>query len=75
MGTPSGSLPIQYSRLPLRKKRMSNNDWQSVVEKVERHLEGWQTKGCPGGAIGAGTVNPFGDTSVPPLNIQSASRS
>ena len=44
LGTPSGSLLMRYLGLPLRQKKMSNNDWQSVVEKVERCLEGWQTK-------------------------------
>ena len=62
---------------------MSTIDWQLVVEKVERHLEGWQTKamstggggGGGRGAIDAGMVNPIHDTSVLPLNVQSASRS
>ena len=44
LGTPIGSLPIRYLGLPLTWRRMANIDEQPVVEKVERCLEGWQTK-------------------------------
>ena len=68
MGCPS--LSIQK-----KKKKMSTNFWQLVVKRVDRRLEGWQTKVMSRGAIGVGTVNPFGDTSILPLTIRTTSRS
>ena len=40
LGTLIGSLPMG---LPLTRRRRADMDWQPVV-KVERYLEGWQTK-------------------------------
>ena len=44
LGTPIGSLPLRYLGLPLAGERLKTNDWQPVIEKVERRLEGWQTR-------------------------------
>ena len=44
LGTPVGALPIRYLGLPLAGGRLSKADWQPVIEKVERRLEGWQAR-------------------------------
>ncbi|XP_078429384.1 uncharacterized protein LOC144701450 [Wolffia australiana] len=42
--TPVGSLPMRYLRLPLSVDSLQQADWQLVVEKVERRLEGWKQR-------------------------------
>ena len=42
LGMLIGSLPMQYLGLPMKKNKMSRQDWQLVIEKVERRMEGWQ---------------------------------
>ena len=42
--TPIGSLPMRILGLPLKKGKMTRSDWDLVIEKVERRLEGWQAK-------------------------------
>ena len=44
LGTPIKSLPIWYMGSSLTWKRMAITDWQPMVEEVEIHLNGWQTK-------------------------------
>ena len=41
-GTSIGSLPMRYLGLPLKKGKMSRIDWNPVIEKVKRKLQGWQ---------------------------------
>ena len=45
LGTPIGNLTMQYLWLPLTKGCIRNRDWQAVIDKVERQLEGWQSRG------------------------------
>ena len=35
---------MRYLGLPMKKGKKSRIDWQPVIEKVERRLEGWQAK-------------------------------
>ena len=42
--TSIGSLPMRYLSLPVKKGRTSRTDWDPIIEKVERRLEGWQAK-------------------------------
>ena len=44
LGTPIGTLPMRYLGLPLTRGRMLRTDWNPVIEKVERRLEGRQAK-------------------------------
>ena len=44
LGTPIRSLPMRYLGLSLTWTKMTKTNWQPVVEKLERRLEGWQTK-------------------------------
>ena len=46
LATPRESLPIRYLGLPLSAGRVLVRDWQPMIEKVERRLEGW--KSCMG---------------------------
>ena len=58
---------------------MSTIEWQSIVEKVERCLEGWLTKVMlhprGWGATGVVAISPFSDLFVPPLSAQGANSS
>ena len=42
--TPIETLPIRYLGLPLTDRRLKTQDWQLVVEKVEKRLGGWRRK-------------------------------
>ena len=44
LGTPMGTLPIQYLGLPLSTGQLRSAYWESVVGKVEQRLEGWKAK-------------------------------
>ena len=44
LGTLIRSLPMRYLGQPLKKCRTSRTNWNLVIEKVERRLEGWQAK-------------------------------
>lgn len=37
-------LPIMYLGVPLHWKKLQLNDWNKLVEKVEKHLQGWKSK-------------------------------
>ena len=42
LATPIETLPIRYLGLPLTDRRLRTQDWQPVVEKVEKRLRGWR---------------------------------
>ena len=42
LATPIETLPIRYLGLPLTDRRLKTQDWQPVVEKVEKRLGGWR---------------------------------
>ena len=42
LATPRESLPTKYLGIPLSAGQVSIQDWQPVIEKVERRLEGWK---------------------------------
>ena len=44
LGTPVGVLPMRYLGLPLAAGQLQVEDWQPVVGKVEKQLEGWKAK-------------------------------
>ena len=44
LGTPVGALPMRYLGLPLSAGQLRVADWQPVVGKVEKRLEGWEAK-------------------------------
>ena len=44
LGTSIGSLPLRYLGLPLKKGKTTRTDWDPIIEKVERRLEGWLAK-------------------------------
>ena len=66
LGTPIRHLSMWYLDLPLLWGRTLSTDWQPVVEKVEKQLEGLQTKMMSRGGL-------VGDPNVPPFNFQVAS--
>ena len=44
LGTPIGAFPMRYLGLQLSGAWLSIMDWQLVIKKVERRLEGWQAR-------------------------------
>ena len=42
LATPIETLPIQYLGLPLTDRRLRTQDWQPVLEKVEKRLGVWR---------------------------------
>ncbi len=44
LGCKLGSLPIRYLGLPLTIGQLRKEDWWTVVEKIEKRIEGWQAK-------------------------------
>ena len=44
LATPIGTLPIRYLGLPLSDCRLRIQDWQPMVEKVEKLLGGWRAR-------------------------------
>ena len=60
LDTPMGSSQLWYLGLPLKLSRMPIAEWQPIVEKGERHFEGWQTKVMLRGAAGSVMISPIG---------------
>ncbi len=44
LGCKRGYLPTRYLGLPLSTKRLRREDWWTVIEKIAKRIEGWQTK-------------------------------
>jgi len=44
LGTPIRSLRMRYPGLPLTRGRLFKADWQSVIEEMEKRVDGWQNR-------------------------------
>ena len=44
LGTPIDTSPMRYLGLLVTKGRMMRTDWNLMIKKMERRLEGWQAK-------------------------------
>ena len=43
-GCNSGNFPIRYLGIPIRYRKLSNNDWVRIQERFEQHLSSWKGK-------------------------------
>lgn len=44
LGCKLGTFPTRYLGLPLSIKSLRKEDWWSIIEKIEKRIEGWQAK-------------------------------
>ncbi len=44
LGCKRGYLPTKYLGLPLTRTRLRKEDWWGVIDKIEKRIQGWQTK-------------------------------
>ena len=43
-GCNPGNFPIRYLGIPIHYRRLSNNDWTKVLERIEKRLSRWKGK-------------------------------
>jgi len=43
-GCNPGTFPIKYLGIPIHYRRLSNNDWTKVLERIEKRLSSWKGK-------------------------------
>lgn len=43
-GCKRGSFPFRYLGLPLSVRQLRKEDWWPIIGKIEKRIEGWQTK-------------------------------
>jgi hypothetical protein len=43
-GCQNGSFPFKYLGIPMHYRKLSNKDWKTVEERIEKRLSSWKGK-------------------------------
>jgi hypothetical protein len=43
-GCQSGTYPFKYLDIPMHHKKLSNNDWKIIEQRIEKKLSSWKGK-------------------------------